>query len=622
MFRLNKKLSLYLSPIVLLLLLSGLFLLGQEASPPEKGREVISRFNSGIALMDQFKFESAIKEFTALLELDPSILPAWVNLGISHFYGQEYDQALEAFNQALKINPSEAHAHFVSGLIYINRDQVEQAIRSFREVLRQDSQDISANYYLGRMLMRTREYEEALVYFETVIKNEPYNASAHYNRATALSRLRRTEESRKAMDRFRTLQDLFGSTTVGLQYLEQGKYAVAIQEIPAESLPGYTDPAASRITVTFKDVASEAGLTFTHSGPVKTSMEVADKQYFENSIVPWMGSGATFGDFDRDGNFDLYLANSSGQGARGSLFRNLGNGTFEDVTEKSGLVGKYQTSISLWGDYDNDGYPDLYLVNHGKNQLYHNQKDGTFLNVTDQCGVGDEATGLGGAFVDYDHDSDLDIYVANFTDISGFDCAGKTFPDDFPGAENRLYQNDGKGNFRDVTAESGLAGGKNRTAAVLTGDFNNSRDTDFYLMNCGAPGQIFSNRRDGSFEPVASPDNGLSGTSASAGDLDGDGLLDLVTPDGTPGNLAVFKGRDLSFSNDKTLFKLENNLDYLNIQLLDYDNDGDLDVFGPEFSALQTRSRGTGNFTFPKQRRFAGRCYVPGRTWPPSGTFP
>ena len=88
MFRLNKKLSLYLSPIVLLLLLSGLFLLGQEASPPEKGREVISRFNSGIALMDQFKFESAIKEFTALLELDPSILPAWVNLGISHFYGQ------------------------------------------------------------------------------------------------------------------------------------------------------------------------------------------------------------------------------------------------------------------------------------------------------------------------------------------------------------------------------------------------------------------------------------------------------------------------------------------------------------------------------------------------------
>lgn len=578
MFRLNKKLTLHLFLILVLALLSGFFLLGQEKSRSERSREVISRFNSGIALMDQFKFEAAIKEFTALLEMDPLILPAWVNLGISHFYGQEYDEALEAFKQALKIDPSEIHTHFVSGLIYINRDQVDQAISSFREVLKQDSQDVSANYYLGRMLMRIREYEEALVYFETVIKNEPYNASAHYNRATALSRLRRTDESRKAMDRFRVLQDLFGSTTVGLQYLEQGKYAVAIQEIPAGSLPGYTDPAASQTAVTFMNVASEAGLAFTHSGPGKTSMEVADKSSFENNIVPWMGSGAAFGDFDRDGCYDLYLSNSSGQGARGSLFRNLGNGTFADVTERSGLAGTYQTALALWGDYDNDGYPDLYLVNHGKNQLFHNQQDGTFSNVTEQCGVGDDATGLGGAFVDYDHDSDLDIYVTNFTDISGFDCTGKVFPHDFPGAENRLYQNDGKGNFRDVTAESGLGGGKNQTTAVLTGDFNNSRDTDFYLINFDTPGQILSNRRDGSFEPVSSLNNGLSGTSATAGDLDGDGLLDILIPSDTPRGLAVLKGRDLSFNSDKTLHQPGKALNYMNVQLLDYDNDGDLDV--------------------------------------------
>lgn len=344
MFRLNKKLTLNLFLILILALLSGLFLIGQEESRSEKSREVLSRFNSGIALMDQFKFEAAVKEFTAILELDPLILPAWVNLGISHFYGQEYDLALEAFRQALKIDPYEIHTHFVSGLIYINRDQVDQAISSFREVLKQDSQDVSANYYLGRMLMRIREYEEALFYFETVIKNEPYNASAQYNLATALSRLRRTDESRKAMDRFRVLQDLFGSTTVGLQYLEQGKYAVAIQEIPSESLPGYTDPAASQIAVTFKNIASESGVTFTHSGPGKTSLKVTDKNYFENNIVPWMGSGAAFGDFDRDGFYDLYLSNSSGQGARGSLFRNLGNGTFEDVTEKSGLVEHHQTA--------------------------------------------------------------------------------------------------------------------------------------------------------------------------------------------------------------------------------------------------------------------------------------
>ena len=592
MFRLNKKLALFLFSIPGLVLLSGLFLFGQDNSPSDKNEIIISRFNSGIALMDQYRFESAIQEFHKLLEMDRGILPAWANLGISHFYGQEYEQALEAFKNALAIDPSEVHSHFVSGLIYINQDQVEKAVNSFRAVLKQDSQDVSANYYLGRLLMRSRQYDEALVYFETVIKNEPYNASAHYNRATALNRLRRTDESRKEMDRFRRLQDLFGSTTVGLQYLEQGKYAVAIQDLSADWLPGYIAPATSQISVTFRDVSSEAGLAFTHQGPGRADLGVTDKTYFENTIVPWLGSGVTFGDFDQDGYYDLYLANSGELGARGGLFRNLGNGAFEDVTESSGLIQKYKTNISLWGDYDNDGYPDLYLVNHGKNQLYHNEKDGTFKNVTELCGVGDEATGLGGAFVDYDHDSDLDIYITNFTDISGFDTTDKLFPGEFPGAENRLYQNDGKGVFKDVTEESGLGGGKHKTTAVLTGDFNNSRDTDFYLVNFREPDQLFSNKRDGSFELVSSLNGDRPATSASAGDLNGDGLLELLIPAGSPNSLEVLKGRDLSFNSEKDLHSLETSLNFVNVQLLDYDNDGDLDVLALNASLFLPAAKG------------------------------
>ena len=245
----------------------------QEQVSAEKNQTIVSSFNSANALMDQFKFAEAIQEFHKILELDNRILPAWVNLGISHFYGQEYDQALEAFGKAMEIDPDEIHSHFVSGLIYINRDQVEKAIASFRTVLAQDSQDVSANYYLGRLLMRTRKYEEALVYFETVIRNEPYNASAHYNRATALSRLRRMDEGRKAMDRFRELQELFGSTTVGLQYLEQGRYAVAIQDLSADYLPGYQPARKPKIQVSFKNVSSESGLSFSHSGPGAASLE-------------------------------------------------------------------------------------------------------------------------------------------------------------------------------------------------------------------------------------------------------------------------------------------------------------------------------------------------------------
>ncbi len=578
MCRLNKKFALSLLAITLLLPASGLFLFSQNPDRTDRNQDLISHFNSGIALMDQFKFEAAIQEFNAMLELDSSILPALVNLGISHFYGQDYEAALEAFEKALEMDPTEIHSHFVSGLIYINQDQVERAIESFQEVLKQDSRDVSANYYLGRLLMRTREYDKALTYFENVISNEPYNASAHYNRATALSRLRRMDESRKAMDRFRRLQELFGSTTVGLQYLEQGKYAEAIQELPDNYLPGFRDPGASDVAVTFSNVAAEAGLNFTHEGPGRVDFQDLDSAYFENTMVPWLGSGAAFADFDKDGYHDLYLANSGKDGARGRLFRNLGDGTFQDVTERSGLAQDYKTNMAVWGDYDNDGYPDLYLINHGENQLFRNEKDGTFTNVTEECGVGDTATGMGGAFVDYDHDSDLDIYVTNFTEGTGEPFSGRSFPDGFPGAENRLYQNDGKGNFKDATGEAGLSGGELKTAAVLTGDFNNSRDTDFYLVNFKEPDQLFSNRRDGSFELISSLNGNLPVIGASAGDIDGDGLIDLLVPTGPGGKLKVLPGKDLAFYSETEAIPLETSLSPSNVQVFDYDNDGNLDV--------------------------------------------
>ena len=593
MYRLNIKKTLFFVALLVSLSLAGPLLISQDSGKTGNPSGLISSFNSGIALMDQFKFEAAIQEFERIIEMDNEVLPAWVNLGISHFYGQEYDQALEAFSKALSLDPSEIHAHYVSGLIYINRDQVDKAIAAFEEVLEQDSDDVSANYYLGRLMMRTRSYEEALNYFENVIKIEPYNASAHYNRATALSRLRKTAESRAAMEKFRHLQELFGSTTVGLQYLEQGKYAIAVQELPGQYLPGYSDPPAREPGVTFKNAAEEAGLIFSHSGPGRIDFDkIPDREYFEDIIVPWLGSGAVFGDFDLDGNYDLYLADSGADDPHGRLFHNLGDGTFKDVTAESGIEGGYKTTMALWGDYDNDGYPDLYLVNHGPNQLFQNQQDGTFRNVTTECGVGDPATGMGGAFVDYDHDSDLDIYVANLTDVSGFDYSGKAFPSGFPGSENILYQNDGKGNFRDVTDEAGLSGGKTMTTAVLTGDFNNSRDTDFYLINYIQSDQLLSNMRDGSFQVVGSYNEDRAVTGAAAGDLNGDGLLELLLPGASQGGLTILKGRELAFNTEKSTLSLSDNPGLINVQPFDYDNDGDLDLLGVRASLLAKSEEG------------------------------
>lgn len=581
MYVLNNKPSLIQVFFILFLVAHSGLLFGQSQGEENPNLSVITSFNSGISLMDQFKFDAAIQEFNSILAQNDKIIPAWVNLGISHFYGQDYDKALAAFEKALTLDPSEIHSHFVSGLIYINRDQVEKAIDSFTRVIEQDSEDVSANYYLGRLLMRNRDYEEALKYFENVIKNEPYNASAHYNRATALSRLRRMDESRKAMERFRELQELFGSTTVGLQYLEQGQYAVAIQELPAKYLPDYQDPRPSDVRVTFRNVAEESGIIFQHQGPGEIDFTpLANREQFETVIIPWLGSGAAFGDFDQDGNYDIYLANSGSDGALGKLFHNLGDGTFLDVTDESGITESCKTTMALWGDYDNDGYPDLYLVNHGRNLLYHNQQDGTFKNVTDECGAGDEGTGLGGAFVDYDHDSDLDIYVANFIDPDGLDMADKHFPEEFPGAPNRLYRNDGKGKFTDLTQEANLEGGISKTTAVLTGDFNNSRDTDFYLVNYREEDYLLSNKRDGSFELISSFNNDHPIVGATAGDLDGDGLLELLLPVLEEKGFQILKGKHLAFPKpeDKLPYSLNGRLNPINVQTLDYNNDGHLDV--------------------------------------------
>lgn len=557
-------------------------------SDPEKISDkavvkILEHNNRGVALLDQYKFKEAAAEFQQTFEYSDDIAEVHVNLGIAYFYDQKYDDAVAALERALALDQEQIRAYYILGLIYRNQDRVEDGIVAFEAVRQRDPEDPSTNYYLGRLYMRQRDYETAAQFFREVIEREPYNASAHYNLATALGRSGNREGGRKEMDEFKRLQNLFGSTTVGLQYLEQGKYAVANNRILTADTEYSEDRLSEQPLVVFEEVASQVGLEFRHQGPGETEAKVASIQQFERELVPFMGSGAATHDYDRDGWLDIYLANAGPEGAKGMLYRNNGSGGFENMTEESGLSFVGKTMHAIWGDYDNDAYPDLYLVNYGANVLYHNQQDGTFEDVTDIAGTADSSWGMGGAFVDFDHDGDLDIYVANFAGSAEEMKEGMRFPQELPGCRNVLYRNNGDGTFEDVAVAAQLTGGAARTTALVTSDFDNSRDVDFFLLNHGADNLLLNNLRDGTFgNASATVTEGQGrGVGVGAGDFNRDGYIDLALPslDSAGSALLVNRGNNkYQVAQKEVAGQFMQMRAIQNMQFLDFDNDGDLDL--------------------------------------------
>jgi hypothetical protein len=258
---------------------------------------------------------------------------------------------------------------------------------------------------------------------------------------------------------------------------------------------------------------------------------------------PQDGFTACWADYDRDGFIDLYVANgvSSLYGELNSLFHNSGNGTFTDVAIPARVFEGHHSIGCAWGDADNDGYPDLYVVNYGEdNTYYHNNGDGTFSDWTAKAGVAAPKYGFVAFFFDYDHDGDLDLFVSSWAsrmaDVARFYLTGE------PQGESgqRLFRNKGNGTFEDVTAQAGL-GGTYGSMAANFGDINNDGFPEIYLGTGGPameryePKMLFLNRGDGSFVDVtrsSRTDNLCKGHGQTFADFDGDGDLDIYSPCG------------------------------------------------------------------------------------------
>ena len=292
--------------------------------------------------------------------------------------------------------------------------------------------------------------------------------------------------------------------------------------------------------VTFTDVTAAAGIRFTHNSG-RTG-----KKYLPET----MGAGAAFFDADGDGLLDLLLINGRDwqPGKRRSLpalYRNRGDGTFEDVTTGSGLdVELYGLGVAV-GDYDNDGRDDVYVTALEGDRLFHNRGGGKFEDVTAAAGIRNASFGTSAAWLDYDKDGRIDLFVANYVQWSAekdqrcsLDGATKSYctPEVYPGAASKLYRNLGGGRFADVSAKAGIADPTSKSLAVAVLDFDGDGWPDLFIANDTRPNKLYRNRGDGTFVDrgleagVAFSDDGVArgAMGADAADYDRSGRPDLA----------------------------------------------------------------------------------------------
>ncbi len=561
-------------------LLVGSLTIAFLSSGAVQKREELYRLNNlGVALMEQYKHEEAARQFRQALAGDQNFALARINLAMALFFLSDSKAAIDEARAAVRLAPENLPAHYVLGAALRNEKQYEEAVVEFNKVLSIDPKDPATNIQIGQIYAQKQQYDQAVTAFRRALDAEPYNATAAYSLAQALIRMGNAPEGQKMLARFQQLRASGYATTLGNVYGEKGRYAEAVVSTGAE--PELVSKEAAKVTM----VEAPAGVDLkTGTKPLSSSLgRRLTRAEFDDGVkaelVAPFSSSLSLGDYNGDNQPDLFV---SGVDRNNKPFVRLlqnDGGKFSDVTEKSKIVAGGLTRGAVFGDFDNDGKTDLAVFGYRTVALWKNNGDGTFSNVTEKSGLpaGYLAWAMTAAWVDADHDGDLDLFLGNFADLSQFpnkDAA--VFPEDFVGQENMLFRNNGNGTFTETTAQAGLGGGKNKTTAVVCTDFNNQRDIDFLIVNYGAPVQLYSNQRDGSFREMAAQtglvDAGRT-LGVAAGDLNKDNFTDFYFPhlDGED-TLFLSDGRG-GFSQQNTGIG-----ESLAAQCTDYDNDGLLDI--------------------------------------------
>jgi hypothetical protein len=355
-------------------------------------------------------------------------------------------------------------------------------------------------------------------------------------------------------------------------------------------------PSKSRGPIEFVDITVASGITW----GIKTL--APGTRY----LIETMGGGGGFIDYNGDGLLDIYLVCYSQTPQadpqiklKDVLYRNNGNGTFTDVTDSVGITNRMVGMGLAVGDFNNDGWPDMYITGYGASKLYLNNGKGSFIDVTARAGVDNKRWGTSAAFFDYDNDGYLDLFVCNYLN---FDPDGKVACDffegrpycylnKFKGSPSVLYHNNRDGTFTDVSEKAGIAQHSGKGLGVIAFDYDNDGRMDIFEANDGVPNFLFHNNGDGTFSEVAleadcalDPNGAVrGGMGVDAEDLDGDGYQDIFVTNFSQQTNAFWhnngNGTFDETTNELGLGKISYVMSGFGTRFFDYNNDGLVDLF-------------------------------------------
>jgi tetratricopeptide (TPR) repeat protein len=550
--------------LFLLLVIPSLF--ANAADTPIHAGDAVRPNNLGVAYMNQQRSEDALAQFKLAIAADNTLAVPHLNAGIVLLVMQKLPEARAQLDQAAKLDPQNPRVWYNLGLLERAQSNCEASIRDFEQVVKLDPSSADAHYFLGSCYLEQQKFDKAADEYREAIRLNPMHPSAEFGLARALQRSGTAAEARTHLARFEHITKEKLGPVIAPTYGDQGAYSIA-QEIKSAS-----PPVGPMIPITFANLALPSPRS---SAPAATTSSE-------------LGGGICLIDLEGKGKPDLIALNSGDNAI--TYYHHTPDGNFElGSAQKLGLVATGHAVACTVGDFDNDTHPDLAIAMSNRVILYRNQGDGTFADVTEKSGITQLNNPAGLTFIDFDHDGDIDLFVT-----------GSPREGSASATSNVLWRNNGNQSFTEWTTPTALGGSGHTTSAVLS-DLNNDRAVDFVVA--GDEGvTLYFNPREGKFigQPLYPKGDLPPAVGLTILDFNKDGWMDIaVTHSGTPG-LTLWKNID-GKRFERVSLPLSDAKRAWGVTPIDVDNDGWIDLAAvvetsKGIEARVLRNKGDGSF--------------------------
>jgi len=534
---------------------------------PAKLNNAIRPNNLGVAYLNQQRSEDALAQFKLAIAADPSLAVPHLNAGIALLVLQRLPDSKIELDRSAKIDPGNPRVWYNLGLLERAQSNCEGSISAFQQVVKLDPSSADAHYFLGSCYLEKQDYTKAGDEYREAIRLNPMHPSAEFGLARALQRSGNPGEARLHLARFEHITHEKLGPVMAPTYGDQGAYSLA-QEIKSAS-----PPVGPMVPITFTNIALDK------SGPASSA------------TPPEPGGGMCLIDLEGHGKPDLIVLGASrGEDNAITYYHHTADGSFELASAKKlGISTTGHAVACAVGDFDNDTHPDLAIAMSDRIILYRNTGDHTFTDVTEKYGITQLNNPVGLTFTDFDHDGDVDLFVTGSP------------RDGSPSAtSNVLWRNNGNQTFTEWTTPTALAGSGHTVSAVLS-DLNNDRAVDFAVA--GDQGvTLYFNPREGKFltQPLYPPGDLPPAVGLTVLDFNKDGWMDIaVTHAGAPG-LTLWKNID-GKRFERVPLPISDAKQAWGVTPIDVDNDGWIDLAAivqtPQAEQVRVlRNKGNGSF--------------------------